>query len=270
MTRIAVQVYPPALRIRRHPPRLPDSGGGRRGPRLYLGPFLSAVRRLRWRALRVFHARCSRRSRRRRPRSASGRSSPATRTVTRNCSRTWPRTIDHVSGGRFILGIGSGWFERDYDEYGYEFGTGGEPAEGPRGGDPAHEGPARQTQPAAEGSAAPDDRGREARRSPCVLTAEHADIWHGFASDSTRQAHAGRTGAAQERGARRLVREDRGGDPEIHRPDHRRGRQGARPGRCDRRMPCADEITVGAPPAPSSTSARWKEWLAWRDARGAR
>nr|WP_154923292.1 LLM class F420-dependent oxidoreductase [Microbacterium testaceum] len=94
------------------------------------------------------------------------------------------RTIDHISKkggdiGRFIFGTGSGWFQRDYDEYGYDFGTAGSRLNAlatdldrvvERWGklNPA---PTRKI---------PVMIGGKGEQKTLRIVARHADIWHSF------------------------------------------------------------------------------------------
>lgn len=171
-----------------------------------------------------------------------------------NLQADMARTIDHISAGRFIFGTGSGWFEKDYTEYGYEFGTVGQRLDALARDLPIIEDRWGKLNPAPTRKI-PVLIGGGGEKKTLRIVAQHADIWHSFSDTETLER---KLGILAEHG--RAVGRD---TSEIEISVELRSRTEADAD--ELRSLGASLFTVGISDAEKDLTAV-KKWIAWRDA----
>jgi probable F420-dependent oxidoreductase len=164
------------------------------------------------------------------------------------------RTIDHISGGRFIFGTGSGWFEKDYDNYGYEFGTVGERLDALGEALPRIEARWSKLNP-------PPTRhipvliGGGGEKKTLKLVARHADIWHSFSDAATLKRKLGILAEHCAVAGRDIS--------EIEISTELRGRSEAD---ADEQVSLGTTLFTVGITGPDYDIASVRKWIAWRDA----
>src|SRR4051794_11291664 len=94
-------------------------------------------------------------------------------------------TLDLFLGGRFVLGLGAGWFERDYTEFGIPFGTVASRFKDLEEGIDEIKRHWAVDLPAPPRGTIPIMIGGGGEKVTLRIAAQHADIWHGFGDPET-------------------------------------------------------------------------------------